>query len=104
MAEANYHVQYLDVTSQHWHPNSAQFAGGDHLLTAVNNGWEVSDCVIREIWYAGARCVFVYHFTLTRGNEMMRMPVIDNPYVTRFVEQSGVKVRREDNSANEKTA
>ncbi len=101
---SNYHAQYLDVTSQHWHPNSAQFAGGDHLLTAINNGWDVSDCMLQEIWYAGARCVFIYHFTLSRQGDVMKMPVIDNPYVTRFIEQGGVTVRTESDQKSEKSA
>lgn len=93
MDNKNYHVQYLDVTSQYWTPR-AGYAGGDHLLTALQNGWEIVDCVEEQVWYAGARCVSVYHFTLQRKDEKMVMPVVNNPYVDRFISQSQLKVRR----------
>lgn len=88
MDDKNFHVQYLDVTSQYWSPQSAQFAGGDHLLTALTNGWDIVSYEEKQHWYAGSRCVTVYHFTLARNNEQMLMPVINNPYIERFLQQS----------------
>lgn len=93
MDNKNYHVQYLDVTSQYWTPREG-YAGGDHLLTALQNGWEITDCVQELVWYTGARCVSIYHFTLQRKGETMIMPVVNNPYVDRFITQSQLKVRR----------
>ncbi len=91
MDNKNYHVQYLDVTSQYWNPREG-FAGGDHLLTALGSGWDVDKCEEQQVWYTGARCVSVYHFTLTRGNETMVMPVVNNPYVYRFIIQAEINV------------
>lgn len=90
MDNKNFHVQYLDVTSQYWSPQSAKFAGGDHLLTALTNGWEIVSYEKRQHWYAGARCVNIYHFTLRRGNEQIQMPVINNPYIERFLGQTDI--------------
>jgi hypothetical protein len=91
MDNKNYHVQYLDVTSQYWNPREG-FAGGDHLLTALGSGWDVAKCVEELVWYTGARSVSVYHFHLTRGNESMVMPVVNNPYVYRFIVQAEINV------------
>jgi hypothetical protein len=91
MDNKNYHVQYLDVTSQYWNPREG-YAGGDHLLTALNAGWDVESCRLEQVWYAGARCVNLYHFTMVRGGDRMTMPVIDNPYVDRFISQANIQL------------
>jgi hypothetical protein len=98
MDNKNYHVQYLDVTSQYWNPREG-YAGGDHLLTALQNGWEIVECTEEQMWYAGARCVSIYHFKLQRKGETMIMPVINNPYVQRFIIQSQLPVKRKTTSA-----
>jgi hypothetical protein len=95
MDNKNYHVQYLDVTSQYWNPREG-FAGGDHLLTALDAGWEVADCVEEVVWYTGARSVSLFHFTLTRKGEKMVMPVVNNPYVDRFITQAEIQVRKQE--------
>jgi hypothetical protein len=81
----NFHVQYADV-HRHWSPRSEQYAGGDCLLTAVLRGWEVSNRVEHEqIMQGAARSVNVYHFHMRKGDREIRMPVIENPYVTRLL-------------------
>lgn len=88
----NFHVEYMDVV-QHWHSESQPFAGGDSLLTALYDGWEMSDIVVREeYWFAGMRSVKVYHFELSRGDEIMVMPIIDTPYLTRIIQSSQLQV------------
>jgi hypothetical protein len=88
----NWHTSYSRFV-RHWHPASERYAGGDCLLTALNNGWMVSDQVIAdEHWYAGTRCVMVYHFELTRGDASMTMPVITNPYVERLMAENALRV------------
>lgn len=86
---SNFHVQYLDVTSQYWHPQSAQFAGCDNLLTALEQGWEIVNFEVATHDYAGARYVKIYEFTLRSGNRQMTMPVIDNPYLQRWLRDEG---------------
>jgi hypothetical protein len=97
---SNFHVQYFDVTSQHWNPSSARFAGADNLLTAMDQGWEISECVQVTHWYAGMRSVRIYEFQLHRGDEKMMMPVIDNPYVERFVIEEEIQMVVKNNPTN----
>ncbi len=88
----NFHVEYMDV-AQHWSPQSERYAGGDALLTAIYDGWHIGDTIQRETkWFAGMRFVNVYHFELKREEEIRVMPVIDNPFVDRFIQQSTVKL------------
>lgn len=89
---SNYHIMYQGVTTQHWHPKSAHYAGGDNLVTALDKGWEIDKCVLVRHWYAGMRSVKVYEFSLTRGDDTMIMPVIDNPYIGRFVDEEGIQL------------
>ena len=89
---SDYHVQYLDVV-KHWHAPSERYTGGDALLTALYNGWEMVGEIIREnFWYAGMRCVTVYTITLSRNGDNQSMRVIHNPYVSRLVNQSRLPV------------
>jgi len=89
---ANWHSSYWRMV-RHWHAGSEPYAGGDCLLTALNEGWDVSARLIAdEHWYAGTRCVMVYHFELTRGDETMTMPVLTNPFVERLIAQSALHV------------
>lgn len=98
----NFHVQYLDVTSQHWNPQSAAFAGGDHLMTALKNGWDIVKCEETQHWYAGMRSVTIYRFELERGNDHMCMPVLTNPAVSRLIRQMDIAIIHTD--AASKTA
>jgi len=94
MAEkiTNYHSQYLDVTSQYWHSESANFAGADHLLTALTNGWTVTKCTLLVYEFASKRSANVYLFRLERSGEVMNMPVIDTPFVHRFLRDNAITV------------
>jgi hypothetical protein len=89
---SNYHVQYMSVT-QYWSPTSEKYAGGDALVTALHHGWKISPTIqLEKKWFAGNRQVLVYHFELTRDEETMIMPVINNPYVDKLVYQPGLEV------------
>lgn len=90
----NFHMQYLDVTSQHWNPHSARFAGGDHLMTALDDGWEIKNCRLVKNWYAGMRFVKIYEFNMVnhQNSEKMTMPVIDNPYIQRFIVEEDIEL------------
>ncbi len=89
---ANWHSSYWRIV-RHWHADSERYAGGDCLLTALHNGWVVSERVIAdEHWHAGTRCVMVYYFELTRGDEIMTMPVITNPFVERLMAENALRV------------
>lgn len=90
---SNYHFQYMNVTSQHWNANSEHFAGGDHLLTALHNGWELLRCEEARHWYTGMRSVVLYRFYLKRESDEMMMPVVANPYVERFINQNKLEIK-----------
>jgi len=81
--DSNYDYQQI---YRHWDPRSERFAGADALLTAVDEGWEPERTLFYETyWFAGSRCVTVYHIELRREGEVMDMPVISNPYLRRLI-------------------
>lgn len=82
---SNFHAQYSDLTSQHWHSSSESFAGGDNLLTALEKNWKIDACRLTRHWYAGMRSVRLYEFTLIKDGDTIVMPVLDNPYIERFI-------------------
>jgi len=98
-AVSNYHAQYIDVTTQHYDPRSERFAGGDQLLTALSNNWEIERCMLLRYAYAGRRHSKVYEFTLRRAGEIMVMPVIDNPYIKRIVDAYEIELYEADQDA-----
>jgi hypothetical protein len=81
----NHHVDYMDLT-QHWHPESEPFAGGDALVTLLEKGWEMQrEIQVEKREFAGLRSVSVYHVMLKRGEETIRVPVVRNPYINRVL-------------------
>jgi hypothetical protein len=77
---------------RHWHAPSEKYTGGDSLLTALYQGWTISNIVYSEAhWYAGTRCVIVYYFELTREGVTVVMPVITNPYVERLIAETPLR-------------
>ncbi|MCY4146484.1 MAG: hypothetical protein OXE95_13955 [Chloroflexi bacterium] len=79
------HKQYPDIL-QHWSYSSERYAGGDNLLTAISRGWVIDPQVRRRRhWFAGMRCIEIYHFTIRRADVVADMAVLGNPYVTRFL-------------------
>ena len=81
----NAHVTYPDVV-RHWSPVSEKYAGGDQLVTLLNEGWQIKETIFCEtIWHAGTRPVEIYHMDVVRGDEAMPVPVIANPYVRRII-------------------
>ena len=84
-SQQDLNVQYQDITSQHWSYSSEHFAGGDNLLTAIARGWSIDRKVtLRRHWFAGMRCIEIYHFTIRRDKVVTDMAVIGNPYLQRY--------------------
>lgn len=78
-------TQYPHI-SQHWSYSSERYAGGDNLLTAIERGWTIDPRVeLHRHWFAGMRCIEIYHFTIRRADVVADMAVLGNPYVTRFL-------------------
>ncbi|MCY3575404.1 MAG: hypothetical protein OXG92_01425 [Chloroflexi bacterium] len=83
--QADLHSHRRDI-SQHWSYSSERYAGGDNLLTAIERGWTIDlRVVLRRQWFAGMRCIEIYHFTIRRADVVADMAVLGNPYVTRFL-------------------
>lgn len=81
---SNFHVAYMDVT-KHWSHNSELYSGGDALLTALYDGWEMDEEVqYEEKWLAGMRQILIYHVNMHRNGEVRVMHVLENPYVARM--------------------
>ena len=90
-------VQYQDITTQHWSFSSEKFAGGDNLLTALARGWQIENKVIlTRHWFAGARCIEIFHFIIKRDATVVEMAVIGNPYVYRFLANYSLELVEED--------
>lgn len=95
--QVNFHVQYQDITSQHWSYSSEKFAGGDHLLTALARGWAIDETVtLKRHWFAGMRAVEIFHFTIERDDKVVDMPVVSNPYVYRFIKDHDLTIKEVD--------
>ncbi len=78
---------------RHWSPTSEKYTGGDALVTVLDQGWQVSSVIFRqEFWLAGVRRVSIFHIDLRRGDESVKMLVMQNPYVTRLVHELGQQV------------
>ena len=99
-SEQNLHVQYQDITSQHWSYSSERYAGGDNLLTAIARGWQIDPKVVRRRhWFAGMRCVEIYNFTIRRDDVVADMAVLGNPYVGRYLANQPYKLVEAEDAA-----
>jgi hypothetical protein len=77
----------------HWCPKSQRYAGGDALLTYLNDGWEIQDDIHYEAyWHGGSRRVLIYYFVLVRRGECVTMRVVSNPLVDRLLDKLPVRV------------
>ncbi|MCY4061010.1 MAG: hypothetical protein OXG53_01440 [Chloroflexi bacterium] len=96
----NLENQDHDVTSQHWSYSSERYAGGDNLLTAIARGWEIDKVVtLRRHWFAGMRCIEIFHFTIRRDDVVADMAVLGNPYVYRYLAGGAHKLVEEEDGA-----
>lgn len=77
---------YFNSTYRHWDAGSEKYTGADALVTALENGWEIDGVVFRqEFWLSGVRPVCVYHFDLVRDGERAKMRVVNNPFLSCFL-------------------
>ncbi len=79
-------------TRRHWHGVSEKYTGGDSLVAALQDGWEISKVAIQEKPLHGSRTVIIYHFDLSRDEETLVMSVIATPFITRLVAYSAFPV------------
>ena len=88
----HFYTQIADQR-QHWCPHSQRYAGGDALITRLNDGWEVSDEIYyEEYWHGGSRKVLIYNFVLVNHEDTVTMRVLSNPFVERFVSELNIDI------------
>ncbi len=83
--------EFLEYHSlkKHWSPESQRFAGGDHLLVALDQGWKIAGPIPCDVFWFRSPCrVRLYKVTLRRADEVLYMTVQSNPCVDRLVEQA----------------
>lgn len=89
--------------NHHWSPNSEAFASGEALLQALDNGWQVQGVIFRqEFWLAGGRRTYIYHLTLRRDGDVLKMALVYNPFISRFIHRMGVQVVQQNERKSNK--
>jgi hypothetical protein len=80
---------------RYWGPQSEEYASGDALLQALDDGWQVHDVIFRqEVWLNEGRRTFVYHISLKRGDDTLKMKMVYNPFIARLIYRFNVQVVR----------
>ena len=80
-------------TRRHWSASSQAYAPADVLLGYLADGWQLSPVVgLEEHWHAGARRVDVFHFELTKDDQVQILPVQSNPIVRRLLHDRKLRV------------
>ena len=80
-------------TRRHWSPTSQAYAPADVLIRYVSDGWLISPIVgLEEHWHAGARRIDVYHFEMSKGDDVIILPVQSNPVVRRLLNEYQLRV------------
>jgi hypothetical protein len=81
------------VKAAHWSPVSQPYAGADHLLHALNHGWQPDPVVrLEEHWRGTVLPIRIYHVMLYRGDARMNMPVINTPHLEHILIKHGLQV------------
>jgi hypothetical protein len=81
------HPMVREATGKrHWDSASEGYTGGDSLATTLQNGWIPRKIFNETNCCPTHRSVTVYHFELTRGDEMAVMLVVRNPWVERLID------------------
>lgn len=84
-----------ETDKHYWSPQSQEYASGDALLAALDDGWQVHGVIFRqEIWLTAGRRTYVYHISLNRGGETLKMKMVDNPFITRLIYRLKVQIVR----------
>lgn len=62
-------------------------------MSAIDDGWRIHGVVFQqEHWHNGGRRVYVYHVRLERDGQCETMVVLQNPYITRLLNETKVQV------------
>lgn len=85
---SDYHV---DAVRRHWNPQTEPFTGLDSLFHAIRNDWCVSQTVFCEHYINSRnRCVRVYTFIVSSGEDIRYMSVIETPHISTFIHRANL--------------
>ena len=87
-------IELDDEGHRHWCPSSEKFAPADALIGAFERGWHIYGIVFRQEHWNQSRRIPVYHLKLERGGVIEPMVVIENPFITRLLNEMKVRVVR----------
>jgi hypothetical protein len=86
--------EFYTSTDRHWHAGSEAYTGGDSLLTALRNGWQLLNLAYEQMLEVrGGRSVAVLYFHLVQGSDRIVMPILVNPFVERLLIDRKIMVR-----------
>lgn len=86
--------EYYTHKDRHWHAGSEPYTGGDSLLTAIRNGWQLLNLAYEQtIQLRGGRTVAVIYFQFIQDSERIVMPVVVNPFVERLLVERKMMLR-----------
>ncbi|MDQ7024932.1 MAG: hypothetical protein Q9P01_15205 [Anaerolineae bacterium] len=86
--------EYYTLTDRHWHAGSESYTGGDSLLTAIRNGWQLLNLAYEQsVQLRGGRTVNVICFQFIQESERMTMPVVVNPFVEQLLVERKMMLR-----------
>jgi hypothetical protein len=84
--EFKHMISFYTDRPRHWCPKSQRYAGGDALLTHLNDGWKIQgDIHFEEYWHGGSRRILIYYFVLTQNDQWITMRVQGNPFIDRLL-------------------
>ena len=90
----NTYLEYHSL-NRHWSPESQRYAGGDHLMVVLDQGWKIAGYIPCDLfWFRALCCTRLYKVTLHRGEDVMYMTVLSSPHVDRLVDRVNHAIRR----------
>ena len=87
------HHLHNEDSQRYWCAHCERFTGGDTLLIALEDNWCLKGVIFRQtFWLMGKREMHLYHIILQRGNRLIQLQVIENPFVLRLLKQLGHQI------------
>lgn len=82
--------------ARHW-SSSEGHAPASVLLRMLAEGWQVVEPVeATPHWYGEARYIEIFTFSLRRGDDFMKIPVLGNPVVNRLLAEKQYRIRHKE--------
>jgi hypothetical protein len=86
-------LEETDDDYRHWDPGSQPYTTAEVLLQYLRYGWEwINRVRVKRHYCASGRCVELYSFEISKGNEQLCVPVISNPVILHLVQDHKLTV------------